>query len=483
MVQIAIIGGGVVGCAAARSLTRYQIGVTVFEKASDVACGTSKANTGIVHSGHDAEPGSLKALYNRLGNQMYPQLCEELSVPYKNNGTLVLAFSDEDMAQVAGLVGRAAVNGIPGVRAIGREELLAMEPNVNPEAIGALFAPTGGIVSPYELTIALAENAAHNGARFELNCPVTGLCRADGGFALTAGGREYRFDAVINCAGLYADEINNMLCEKKYHITPRRGEYVILDRRNEGAVKAAIFQLPRKLATGHTKGIVIAPTVEGTIMLGPTADDVGDKEATENTAAGFRQVLEGAALSWPDYPRGDIISGFAGLRAHSDTGDFVVGESEVRNFYNCLGIESPGLTSAPAIGEHIAGLLAERFSLERNGSFDPRRPLAKPFRDMSDEERAAAIAVDPDYGRIVCRCETVTEAEIRRAIHAPVGARTLDAVKRRTRAGMGRCQSGFCSTRVIEILSEELGISPLAVTKDGAGSELMFSSIFEEESK
>lgn len=479
MKKIAVIGAGVVGSAVARSLTRYQFEVSVFEKAADVADGTSKANSGIVHSGHDAQPGSLKARFNRLGNEMYGALCAELSVPYKNNGTLVLAFNDDQLARVDELVAQAAVNEIKGVRAIGRDELLAMEPELNTAAVGALYAPTGGIVSPYELTIALAENAATNGAVFHLGCEVTDIEAVEGGFLLTAGGKQQRFDAVVNCAGLYADRINNMICSKKYTITPRKGEYVILDRRNEGRVKAAIFQLPHKLATGHTKGIVIAPTADGTIMLGPTADDMPEKDMLENTASGFKAVLEGAALSWPGFPRGDIIGGFAGLRAHPADNDFVIGETEVDGFYNCLGIESPGLTSAPAIGDYIAELLEAKFGAPQNGSFCGRRALPKPFRDMNDAERADAIKNDPQYGNIVCRCETVTEAEVRAAIRAPLGAKTLDGVKRRTRAGMGRCQSGFCCTRVMEILCEELGCSMLDITKDGKGSELIESRLFE----
>lgn len=483
MTKIAVIGGGVVGCSVARYLSRFAADITVFEKAADVADGTSKANTGIVHPGHDAEPGSLKAKFNVLGSKMYADLCGQLCVPYKNNGTLVLAFSDEDMKRVEALVEQSKVNGVEGCRAIGADELFKMEPALNKNAVGALYAPTGAIVSPYELTVALAENAAQNGVKFLLESEVTALEAHEGKIKLSVGDSSYIFDAVVNCAGLYSDVINNMLCQKKYSITPRRGEYVILDRRNEGTVSTTIFQLPQKLATGHTKGIVIAPTVEGTIMLGPTADDVDCKEALENTAAGFAQVMQGAALSWPDYPKGDIIGGFSGLRPHSNANDFVLGKTEVTGFYNCLGVESPGLTAAPAIGEYISNMLAEDYALGENKSFCGERPLAKCFRDMTAEERQSAIEKDPEYGVIVCRCETVTEAEVRRAIKAPVGARTLDGVKRRTRAGMGRCQSGFCCTRVIEILCEELGCSMTDITKDGAGGQLLCGELFENEVK
>lgn len=483
MYDVLIIGAGVVGCSVARYLSRYALNVAVLEKASDVSDGTSKANTGIVHSGHDAKPGTQKAYFNKLGNEMYPELCAELNVPFKRNGTLVVAFSDGQMDEVAALVGQAKLNGVPEVSAIDAKKLFELEPNISRSAKGALWAKTGGIVSPYSLTVALAENAAQNGVEFFLETKVEKVKKNGGGFIVTTDKGEFTSKILVNCAGLFADEINNMLSKTKYTITARRGEYLILDKRYAGTFNAAIFQLPVKLASGHTKGIVIAPTVSGTIMLGPTADDVGKTEL-QNTAAGFDAVLEGAAKSWDSIPRGDIISCFAGLRAHADINDFVVGEADdVCGFYNCLGIESPGLTSAPAIGEHVADLVAERLAAKKNSSFEPRREKKKAFRDMSDAEREAAIKENPDYGTIVCRCETVTEAEVRAAVKAPVGARTLDAVKRRTRAGMGRCQSGFCSTRVMEILSEELGVPMTEIKKGNSGSEMVCAALFDGEDR
>lgn len=481
MYDVIVIGAGVTGCAVARYLTRYTLSVAVLEKAADVADGTSKANTGIVHSGHDAATGSLKAKFNVAGNRMMPQLCAQLKVPFKNNGTVVLAFDEAQLEEARGLIAQAEKNGVEGVRVLSKQELFEKEPNVSKNAVGALYAPTGGIVCPYMLTVALAENAAVNGAEFKLETAVQSLEKTEGGWRVHTNKGDFEARAVVNCAGLYADEINNQVSGTKYKITARRGEYLILDKRWAGTFNAAIFQMPVKLASGHTKGIVIAPTVDGTIMLGPTADDVS-KDELQNTAVGFAQVLAGAALSWDSIPRGDFISCFAGLRAHPENNDFVVGEApDAKGFYNCLGIESPGLTSAPAIGLETADAVAAALGAEKNESFVPERAAEIPFREMNEQQREQVIKKDPQYGIIVCRCETVTEAEVRAAIRGPVGARTLDAVKRRTRAGMGRCQSGFCSTRVLEILSEELGLPPEKITKCGSGSELVSEKLFSGE--
>ncbi len=483
MYDVIVIGAGVVGCAVARELSRRRLSIAVLERKADIADGTSKANTGIVHAGHDAEPGSQKAKYNRLGAAMYPELCRELSVAYKQNGTLVVAFSDAQLPALDALLKQAQQNGIEHCRIVGERELRELEPNIGRDAKGALFAESGGIVCPYGFTVALAENAAANGAEFFCEREVTAISRrAGGGFTVTTAAGNCECRVLVNCAGLYADAVNNMLSEKKYRITPRRGEYLIIDKTHGGDFTRTIFQVPQKLATGHTKGIVIAPTVDGTIMLGPTADDIECKDDLANTGAGFDAVLKGAALSWNDIPRGDIISCFAGNRAHCDAGDFVVGEApDVPGFFNCLGIESPGLTSAPAIAVDIAAAVSAELGAEPRDDFVAERRVPKPFREMDERERAAAIKSNPEYGVIVCRCETVTEAEVHAAIRAPAGARTLDGVKRRTRAGMGRCQSGFCQSRVAEILCEELGTTLCGVTKDGAGSEIAVGPVFTED--
>lgn len=480
--DVAIIGAGVTGSALARELSRYDLKIVVIEKENDVSCGTSKANTAIVHAGHDAENGSLKAKFNILGNAMYDKLCEELSVSMRRNSTLVVAFSEEQLPDLEAMLQKGIANGCEGLRIIGKEELHRLSPCLSDSACGALVAPSGGIVSPYDLVIAMGENAVQNGAEFRLATKVETLEKREDLWHIVTNKGDIDARVVVNCAGVYADEINNQVSADKYHITPRRGEYIILDKRNADKFDASICPLPSKMATGHTKGIWIAPTVSGTILLGPTAEDVESKDATENTAFGFNKIMTAIKAMWPTVPTGDFISTYAGLRAHSDRGDFILGEApDAENFFNCGGIESPGLTAAPAIGVFLAEQVAEKLHAEKKENFDPIRHVNKPFRYMTDEERTAAIARDPDYAKIVCRCEMVTEAEVRESIRRPLGARDMDGVKRRTRAGMGRCQSGFCSTRVIQILSEELGIAPEEVTKFGGNSLMMMGDAIGEE--
>ncbi len=483
MYDVFVIGAGISGASVASFLSRYRLSVALSDRASDVCEGTSKANTAIVHSGHDAEPGSLKARFNVLGNRMYEELCRELDVPFKRNTTIVAAFSEEELSELDGIEETARLNGVDGMRRISRDEALRLEPNLGRSVTGALVAGRGGIVSPYEMVIALCENAVINGCELLLETEITELHPKDGAWLIkSADGREFLARAVVNCAGVYADEINNMVSDDKYRITPRKGEYLIVDKSHSGDFSASICPVPAKMATGHTKGVWVAPTVSGTIMLGPTASDVESKEDLSNTEEGFSLILANASRLWEGLPSYDIISCYAGLRAHCDRNDFVIGEArDAKGFYNCGGIESPGLTAGPAIGEYLAGIIADSLGAEKNDRYiSGRAPHDKPFRYMSDEERARAIEENPEYGKIVCRCETVSEAEIRDCIRRPAGARTLDAVKRRTRAGMGRCQAGFCTPRVIEILSEELGASPLSITKRGRGSELLTGRVFEE---
>ena len=479
-----IIGAGVCGTAVASYLSRYKLRILLVDKASDVSEGTSKANTAIVHAGHDAEPGSLKAKYNVLGNRMYEALCRELDVPFRRNTTFITAFSEEQLADLDRIEDMARQNGVDGMERISREEALRREPNLGRSVTGVLVAHNGGIVSPYELVIALAENAVLNGVELKLNTKIDSLERnGDGWLCKTAAGEELATRTVVNCAGLWADELNNMVSAHKYHITPRKGEYLIVDKAHAGAFSASVCPVPTKMATGHTKGVWVTPTVSGTVMLGPTAADVESKTDLANTAAAFDKILEGTRVMWDGLPTWDIISSYAGLRAHCDKNDFQVGEApDAPGFYNCGGIESPGLTAAPALGKELAGCIADKLGAAPNENYRPgRAPAKKPFRYMTEEERAAAVAEDPAYGRVVCRCELVTEAEIRDSIRRPAGARTLDAVKRRTRAGMGRCQAGFCTPRTIEILCEELGLTPLEVTKSGTGSELLVGKVFEGE--
>ena len=474
--DVVIIGGGVVGCATARELARFSLSIALLEKTEDVCNGQSKANTAIVHGGYDAAPGSNKAKFNVRGNGMFERITEELSVPFSRNGSLVVSFEEGGLPALEELKRRGEANGVRGLAILGREALLGREPSLNPAAQAALDVPAGGIVCPYELTVAYAENAAQNGVAFFRDTPVTAISRnADGLWQLATPAGTFTARAVVNCAGVHSAELNNMVSEEKHSITARRGEYYIVDKNYRDAFRSTIFQLPTKMG----KGVLIAPTVDGTILVGPTADDIPDKDDTRTTAAGLARVLERAKLSWPTLPTRAFITTYAGVRAHAETDDFVLGEpADAPLFFNALGVESPGLSAAPALGEYLAEAVAERLGAKPNPAFDPIRPGIPKFREMTDAEREAAIARDPDYAKIVCRCELVTEAEIRAAIRRPVGARTVDGIKRRTRAGMGRCQAGFCLPRTMELLAEELAVPELSVTKCGGESRYLESSLF-----
>ena len=469
--DVIVIGAGVVGCLTARELSRYSLRALVVEAGGDVAEGASKANSAIVHAGFDAKPGTNKAKFNVLGNRMFENTCKELKVPFRRNGSLVLAFSEDEMRSLEGLRDRASENGVP-VQIIGQEELRRREPNVSPDAIAALWAPTGGICCPYQLAFRAAENAAANGVRFAFDAEVSGLKPVDGERweVRCADGRTFIARCVVNCAGIHSDELNNLVSATKYSIQARRGEYLMLDRDEERSFSATMFQVPSKMG----KGILVSPTVDGTVIVGPTAEDIPDKEDRATTYEGLEKVKAGARRTWPGLPLGKVITEFSGLRAHETTvGDFILGEApDAAGFFNALGVESPGLTSAPAIGEFLSGLVVERLNgMCKDGAVISKKAATDISHDVSDwpvtremakKDLAELIKREPSFGRVICRCEEITEGEIRAAIRARVGARTLDGIKRRTRSGMGRCQGGFCTPRLIEILGEELGLPPEA---------------------
>lgn len=477
MYDVAIIGAGVVGSAIARELSRYQVKACVIEREEDVCCGTSKANSAIIHAGFDATPGTLKARLNVRGNEMMDQLSKELDMPFKRNGSLVVCTKDQDPAGLDALLEKGKENGVPGLEILNREQLLSMEPNLSDDVTCALFAPTGGIVCPFHMTMAFAENAFTNGVEFFLNTEVTSIEKAAEGYKLSLHNREkeetsaLETKVVINAAGVYADTFNNMVSEHKLHITARKGEYMLLDKDAGTHVSHTIFQLPSKMG----KGVLVTPTVHGNLLVGPTAVDVEDKEAVNTTLAGLDSLGKTASLSVKNIPLRQVITSFAGLRAHEDGGDFVIGEAaDAKGFVNVAGIESPGLSSAPAIGEMVATLVKEMLSLSENPHFNGNRKGILRPETLSLEERNALIKEQPAYGNIICRCEMITEGEIMDAIHRPLGARSLDGVKRRTRAGMGRCQSGFCSPRTMEILEREVPLSMFDITKNGVGSNLVY---------
>lgn len=468
-----IIGAGITGCALARVLSRYEGSLAVLDRGYDVAEGASKANSGIVHAGFDAKPGTLKAKLNVEGAKMYPAICKELGVPYTQPGALVIGFDGEDRKTLLKLVEQGEKNGVEGVCLLEREQILALEPNTNPEVECALYAPTSGLTSPYEMTFALADHAALNGAQFLLGEEVTAVARtAEGLWQVTTNRNVYQCRILVNCAGVGSAKIHNMMSDDKRNIIARRGQYYLMDRVGEAPFKMTMFQCPTKMG----KGVLVSPTVHGNLLLGPSAEDIPDERDVSTTAEGLEFVLEKSRLTWPQASVRGTITNFSGIRAHEEKGDFVIGKV-AENAYETVGIESPGLSSAPAIAEMLGAQIAQEQNLQAKAAILPALQRKKPFHEMNEEERVAAVREDPLYGNLVCRCEVVTEAEIRAAIRRPVGATTIDGVKRRTRGGMGRCQGGFCSPRVAEILAEELGIPVTQVTKSGGNSFLLTGSI------
>ena len=470
MYDILIIGAGVSGTAIARELARYEASICVVERCEDVCCGTSKANSAIVHAGFDARTGSLMARLNVEGSRMIPQLARELDFPYRNNGSLVLCMSEEDLPALHSLYERGRNNGVTGLRLLSREEILALEPNVREDVTAGMEAATGGIVCPFGMNVAFAENAAENGVEFRFGAAVTGFQRtADGWRVLTDNGPlEARI--VVNAAGVYAGELHNMVSERKLRVIPRRGEYYLLDHAAGGFVGHTVFQLPGQ----NGKGVLVTPTVHGNLLVGPNACGVDTLESVNTTAAGLEEVRQKAENIVRNLPLGQVITSFAGLRAHEEGHEFIIGEAEdAPGFIDCAGIESPGLSSAPAIGKMVAEMVRDKLLLsQRKGFKATRKGILNPAA-LSFEERQKLVARDSAYGHVVCRCEGITEGEILDAIRRPLGARSLDGVKRRVRAGMGRCQGGFCTPRVMEILASELGIPMEEVTKCGGRSRML----------
>ena len=470
MYDVLIIGAGVIGCSIARELSRWKLSIAVVDKENDVAMGTSKANSGIVHAGFDAHTGTNKAIYNVLGAKMYPRLAEELDFPYRKNGALVLCFDEGEKGKLYELLEQGKANGVSGLSVIDGDEVRKIEPNVSGEVVAALYAETSGIVSPYEMTVALAENACVNGVEFLLGEEVKHVEKSNFGFELQLTSKSVWAQVVINCAGVYADKMYNDLTGKQdVTIVARKGEYCLLDKKCGGLTDKTLFQLPSSMG----KGVLVAPTTHGNVIVGPTATDVEDKDDVDTTVEGLNTAFNTATKSVPSLARRNIITQFAGLRAHSTAGDFIIGESEVPNFYNVAGIESPGLSAAPAIAVDVAEEVATKLEATKKADFVAKRKGIPCFAHMSDTEREQLIATNPLYGKIVCRCENVTEGEIVDSIRRPLGATDLDGVKRRTRAGMGRCQMGFCTPRIMEILSRELGKDITEITKFGKGSHVV----------
>ncbi len=470
--DVIVIGAGVVGSMVARALSRYSLDVLLVDKASDVGEGTTKANTAIVHAGYDTKPGTNKARLNLAGNAMFDRVCADLDVEFDRCGTYVVGLAPEDLPTLRDLQERGQQNGVPGLEIISAEEMRRREPSVAPGTVGALYAPTGGIVDPFGLCIGAAEHAVLNGVTLRLETRVTGLLREGPAVrgVLTEGGA-IRSRWVVISAGLWADDLLHSAGLDGFTITPRKGEYFVLDRRAAERVRGVLFPCP----TAVSKGILVTRTIHGNVMLGPNAVDIADKEDLATTPAGLNEVMTGALRLVPSLEARDVIRTFAGLRAAGSSGDFVIeAPRQAEGLVVLAGIESPGLTASPAIAEEVVRLLGEGgLPLTERPGYIPTRRAQPRFSLLTPEEREALIARDPRYGSVVCRCETVTEGEIVAACHAPIPARTYDALKRRTRVGTGRCQGAFDTPLVIAIMARELGVDPLTLTRRGGGSRFL----------
>ena len=470
--DVLVIGGGVTGCMTAYRLSKYKLSVALAEAADDVAMGATKANSAIVHAGYDAHPCTLKAELNVAGCAEMSELAVLLDVPYKNCGSLVCAFSDTERKTLGELFERGRQNGVPGLEIITGERAREIEPELSGEVVAALYAPTAGIVCPYELCTAAGEVAAQNGCEFFFDFPVDTITRENGCFSVKSLGRALSARYIVNAAGVNADEIAHIAGEKEFpvRIIPRRGEYIVLDKSRGGLARHVLFACPSELG----KGILVAPTVDGNIIIGPNARQVRGGDDTSTTSEGLDEIAAGGRRLIPAISPRDAITSFAGIRATPSAGDFYVRPSKkIPGLLHLAGIESPGLASSPALSRLAAELLGEMgLALEEKSDFIGARPPKIRFNELSSDEKNALIARDPAYGRIICRCETITEGEVLDAIRRPLGARDLDMVKRRVRAGMGRCQGGFCSPRVAELIARETGVSLSEVTKKGVGSEI-----------
>lgn len=468
--DVAIIGAGVVGAAVARELTRLGARVTMLEKESDVATGASRANSGIVHAGFDAKEGSLKARLNVRGSEMMADLCRRLDVTYDPCGSLVVAFGAEEDETLLALCERGRRNGVKGLAILSGDEAREREPALSLDVTSALYAPTGAVVCPYELTVALAGVAIQNGAHLLTEAPVEDMVYDGERWHLTTPKGEVLATYAVNCAGVYSDRVAALAGDLgRFSVTARKGEYLLLDREAEGLVRHTVFMAPSKMG----KGVLVSPTAHGNVIVGPTALDIDEKDDLSTTPEGLAQVRSLAAKSVPSIPFGKGITCFSGLRAVGSLGDFVI-DMPRPHFVNCAAIESPGLSASPAIAEYVAGLLREAgLALSAREDFADTYVSAVAFRRLSAEQKNEIIRRDPRYGRIVCRCETVTEGELVEAIHKEPRPTTMDGLKRRTRCGMGRCQGGFCTPYVTEILARETGRDLLSVTRSGEGSALL----------
>jgi glycerol-3-phosphate dehydrogenase len=475
MYDVAIIGAGVIGTFIARELSRYKINLVIIERENDVANGSTMANSGIVYDGYHSKPDRMKGRLIPRGNSLYDEFCEELDIPFKRVGSLVVGFNDEDYEKIEKLYKKGLKNKVPDMRIINKEEILEMEPNINSEVKFALYSPTCGIVSPFEMTVALAENAMDNGAELILNSEVIDIKKTDESFKVITKEKQLEASCIINCTGVYADKINNMIAPPSFEIIPKRGQYLVLDKSAGNLVNSVIQQCKVE----NEKGVLLIPTVHNNLMIGPGLDAAEDKEALETTTYMMESIRRKAIKACKGIPFNQVIRSFSGLKAKIDTEDFVVEESsEVKGLINVAGIATPGLTCSPAIAEIVVKLVKDIFqrnekTLMKREDFNPRRKKVIRFNDLDDREKSELIKKDPAYGRVVCRCQTITEGEIIDAIHRNAGATTVKGVKKRTTTSMGRCQGGFCGPKIVEILARELGKEMNEILYHDAGSYIL----------
>ncbi len=468
MRDIIVIGAGVVGCSIARELSKYNLDVLVVEKNSDVSEGISKGNSGIVHAGYNEKIGTLKAKLNIEGNKIFDDLSRDLQFPFKRNGAFILAFSDEEMKTLESLKENGEKLGVEGLEILTREEALNIEPNLNKEIVGVLNVKTSGIVSPYEMTIALAENAAENGVEFKLNSKVTNIEKTSEGYKLTLNNKELvSGKIIINASGLEGAFLNNLVSMSKREINPVKGEYCLFDKVAGAMINKTLFQVPNKLS----KGVLVTPTAEGNLLVGPNAVE---GKTLETSREGIDEILDKSKKSLEELPVARILNTFSGIRPKTNYGDFIIEEVEdAKNFINVIGIDSPGLTAAPAIGVYVVNMIKERLDLVEKKNFKKTREKIVRFAELSLEEKNRLIKEKPAYGHMVCKCEFVTEGEIVEAIHRTIKALTVDAIKRRTRASMGGCQGIGCTLPISKILSRELGIDISDINKNSEGSPVI----------
>lgn len=469
MYDVIIIGCGIVGAAAALELSRYRLKVAVLERENDVAQGATKANSALIHAGYDPEPGSLKARLNVRGAQLAEQLCRALDVPYRRNGALVAAFSSEEEETLRMLCERGKINGVPGLELLSGEQARALEPQLSPEVTAVLRAPTAAICLPWEYCLAMAETAVLNGVELFLSHEVKSMGRTPAGWHVVTDRGHFDTKYIINAAGVDAGEVQHMAAPADWSIKPARGEYFLLDKSEGARTGHTIFQCP----TAKGKGVLVTPTVHGNLLVGPDSCPV-EPHDNSNTAEGMAYVRASSAKSVPSVDFRRSIRNYAGVRANSDTGDFIIGEAEgAPGFFNAAGIGSPGLSAAPAIAEYLVQLMREAgLPTDPNPDFRCSRRKLR-FRELSDEQRAEAVRKNPAYGRVICRCETITEGEILDAIRSPIPPCSVDGVKRRTGAGLGRCQGGFCGPREADILRRELNLRPEDILQDREGSYML----------